>query len=113
MNYNWKLQFSTLLVVRLWTLQVKCSLSGWNFNIQVKNVVASDAPIIEACRRGNINEVRRPSQLVWHPRMTVMRMEPVFLTDLLEFAAANGRLELCRLLIDNGANPDNRDNYAL
>ncbi|KAL4947722.1 hypothetical protein BDW69DRAFT_107821 [Aspergillus filifer] len=107
---EWEVRFRTPLVIldRLWAFRFKRSVSGWTFSLQTNNVVPSEAPILDACYNVDINEVQR--------LFTANLASPNDCNEhgmsLLQFAVMGAHVEICLLLLDNGADADHRDNYG-
>ncbi|KAL4899054.1 hypothetical protein BDW74DRAFT_184056 [Aspergillus multicolor] len=101
---TWKLKFRTPLVVidKSWDFQFRRLYSGWTFSFRTLNVVRHNAPIWNACWSGNVEEVQR---LFSAGLATPFDCDDVG-RSILGVAAYFHQLEVCHLLLENGADPD-------
>ncbi|PMD22508.1 hypothetical protein NA56DRAFT_598150 [Hyaloscypha hepaticicola] len=76
--------------------------SGWNFSIQVYNVVPYDSPIFTMARKGDIVSIRH---LFSTGQASPFDRNEWGLT-LLDLAACMNNLELCQFLTNEGADPN-------
>ncbi|KAF7174260.1 hypothetical protein CNMCM6106_008463 [Aspergillus hiratsukae] len=92
-----------LFVDRFWNINITGITSGWNFSIRSYSVISS--AIIRHCIDGNIEEIQR--------LFDNHHASPFDCTDdgrtLLHIAAAYGQLEVCKFLLQNGADPPVRE----
>lgn len=124
-----KFRFRTplILIDKVWTISTKSALSSWGFNIQVNNVIPFDSPVMMHCSKGEIAEVQRLFQLVWPRLSTVTLMAgPCFMyvlanpeaaslpmITLPQIAVSKNHLDMCRFLLQAGADPGCRDNLGM
>ncbi|KAL2826771.1 hypothetical protein BJY01DRAFT_143176 [Aspergillus pseudoustus] len=108
---NWKgeefqLRVPLGFINKVWTLQTKRLTSGWTFTIQTHNVISDSSPIFRYCAAGDVDEVQR----LFSSRLA----SPVDCTSngtsLLSIATFHGQLDMCQMLLNNGAHA-NHKNY--
>ncbi|KAL4914343.1 hypothetical protein BDW62DRAFT_204734 [Aspergillus aurantiobrunneus] len=107
----WEYRFRTPLVIidKMWTLQARRLFSGCTFSIRVNNVIPNDAPVFKYCQEGNVKQVQK---------LFAERAASPYDCDsrgnsLLNYAAVYLQLELCRLLVQNGADQDHKNSAGL
>ncbi|KAL4986724.1 hypothetical protein BDW68DRAFT_188637 [Aspergillus falconensis] len=107
---TWELRFRTPLIVidKIWNLQLRRALSGWTFTIQTNNVIPRCAPIFTACLKRDVEEVQR---LFSAGLATPHDCDETGLS-LLMYATYTCQLELCQMLLNNGADPDYKRDHA-
>ncbi|KAL4997394.1 hypothetical protein BDV10DRAFT_186189 [Aspergillus recurvatus] len=107
---NWEVQFRTPLIVidKIWNLQLRRALSGWTFTIRTNNVIPCNAPIITACLEGDLEDVQR----LFLAGLATPHDCDENGWSLLMIATRCRRLQLCRMLLENGADPDHKNKYG-
>ena len=55
---GWRIRFSPWFATQVWEISFLVAQSGFNFNVRTCNFVSDDAVIFEACRGGDIEEVK-------------------------------------------------------
>ncbi|RHZ62494.1 hypothetical protein CDV55_102551 [Aspergillus turcosus] len=98
-----------LFVDKFWNMNITGITSGWNFSIRSYNVIPDDSAIISHCEDGNIEEIQR---------LFDNRLASPFDCDeegrtLLHMAADYGQVEVCKFLLQNGADPTAREASGL
>ncbi|GIJ83297.1 hypothetical protein Asppvi_002116 [Aspergillus pseudoviridinutans] len=104
-NRNFSFRTPLLFVDKFWNLNITEINSGWNFGIRSYNVIPDNSAIIHHCQSGNIEEIQR---------LFDNRLASPFDCDedgwsLLHWAVGCGQLEVCKFLLQNGADPTVRD----
>ncbi|KAL3447631.1 hypothetical protein BJX65DRAFT_89859 [Aspergillus insuetus] len=106
---EYRLRIPLAFINKLWTIQTNRLVSGWTFTFQTHNLISDASPVFKYCADGNVAEVQR----LFSSRLA----SPVDClsngTSLLSIAAFNGRIEICQLLLDNGANPTYRNEIGV
>ncbi|KAL3454843.1 hypothetical protein BJX65DRAFT_301469 [Aspergillus insuetus] len=101
---EYRIRTPLLLVDKLWTITTT-NLHGWKFTMQVNNVIPWDSPVFAHCRLGDIESVQ---SLFSGGSASPFDCDSTG-NGLLHVAAANGRVDMCRFLIENGCNIGRRD----
>ncbi|KAL2853181.1 hypothetical protein BJX68DRAFT_234158 [Aspergillus pseudodeflectus] len=93
---------------KMWTIRTT-NLYGWKFTLQVNNVIPWDSPVFRHCRRGEIEEVKM--------LFSSGSASPFDCTSdgitLLHMASRKGQVDMCRFLLENGANRNYRNEKGL
>ncbi|BCS21120.1 uncharacterized protein APUU_21552A [Aspergillus puulaauensis] len=105
---EFRIRTPLILVDKLWTISTKSAFSSWGFNIQVNNVIPRDSPVMMHCSKGEIAEVQR---------LFSAGLASPFDCDphgyfLLHIAAGSKNLDMCRFLLQAGADPGCRGNLG-
>ncbi|OJI98001.1 hypothetical protein ASPVEDRAFT_440864 [Aspergillus versicolor CBS 583.65] len=110
-EYKRKFRFRTplILIDKLWTISVTRAFSSWGFNLQVNSVIPFSSPVLTHCWRGEITEIQR---LFSAGLASPFDCDPDG-WSLLHVAAVNHDLDLCRFLLQAGADPGHRDNLGV
>ncbi|KAL3458369.1 hypothetical protein BJX64DRAFT_279957 [Aspergillus heterothallicus] len=93
---------------KVWTLQTKRLTSGWTFTIQTHNVISDSSPVFEYCVNGDIKAV----QSLFSSRLATPVDCNSVGTSLLSIAAFYGQVDMCRMLLDNGASLDHKNSMG-
>ncbi|KAL3480026.1 hypothetical protein BJX99DRAFT_46039 [Aspergillus californicus] len=91
---------------KMWTISTNTLYSGWTFTVQVHNIIPFDSPVFLHCENGEIEEVQR---LFSNRLASPFDCDP-YGKSLLHVAADNTDFNMCRLLLESGADPRHRDN---
>jgi hypothetical protein len=111
-----------------WTMLGKCAFEISNhpkftlssFSLQIYRIHQDDSPVIEMIRRGDVCGIRQllserkvtPFDRYLNYGFTLLKVRltcsalPLSLTNIKQYAAAHEKLDICRLLIAEGATPE-------
>ncbi|KAH8820779.1 hypothetical protein F5884DRAFT_827109 [Xylogone sp. PMI_703] len=98
-------QLPSWITTKAWEIQASQAYSGWMLNFRVYNVIADDSLLFQYVWCGDIQGIQ---ELLSTQSATPFDCNK-FGQTALHFAASAGELAICRLLLDNGADPNVRD----
>ncbi|CEL06296.1 hypothetical protein ASPCAL07402 [Aspergillus calidoustus] len=93
---------------KMWTIRTT-ELYGWKFTLQANNVIPCDSPVFRHCQRGEVEEVK---MLFSSGSGSPFDCTPDGIT-LLHVASRRGQVDMCRFLLENGANRNCRTQKGL
>ncbi|GFF78701.1 hypothetical protein IFM53868_02411 [Aspergillus udagawae] len=100
-NKTFSFRTPLLFVDKFWNINITGINPGWNFSIRSYNVIPYNSAIIRHCQSGKIEEIQR----LFENHLASPFDCDEFGWPLLHRAVSRGQLEVCKFLLQNGADP--------